>query len=145
MTCVAWDGKHLAADRQATNSEMRRAVRKVHRLKTGELVAITGLEDGGRELIDWYEAGADRDKWPPLQATNDWVRMIVVRGAAVFEYGQRPVAIRINAPFFAWGSGRDFAMGALAAGASARRAVEIASRFNVYCGLGVDQVRVLRR
>jgi ATP-dependent protease HslVU (ClpYQ) peptidase subunit len=44
----------------------------------------------------------------------------------------------VEDPFMAWGSGRDFALGAMAMGATAREAVAVACRFNVYCGNGID-------
>lgn len=42
---------------------------------------------------------------------------------------------------FAFGGGQEFAWGALEAGASARRAVEIAAKRSDYAALGVDCVR----
>jgi hypothetical protein len=48
---------------------------------------------------------------------------------------------RIRHPFIAIGNGGDFALGALAAGESAREAVRIASRLSASCGFGVDVVR----
>lgn len=53
-----------------------------------------------------------------------------------------PVRIKpVVKAFHAIGSGRGEALGAMAMGADARRAVEIASRLNVGCGLGVDVIR----
>lgn len=142
MTVIAWDGKTLAADRQATSAECRREVKKIYRLANGSLASFCGSESGARELLSWYEDGADPAKYPPLQATQDWVRLILVTKKGVFEYEQRPVKQPLLEKFFAWGSGRDFAIGAMAAGASAKRAVEIANRYSVGCGLGVDVARL---
>lgn len=141
MTVIAWDGKTLAADRQATNSECRREVKKIYRLKNGEIASFCGSEAGARELLAWYEQGADPAKYPPMQATTDWVRLVLVTGKGVVEYEQRPIPQPIIEPFFAWGSGRDYALGAMAAGASAKQAVLIASRYSVGCGMGVDVAR----
>lgn len=44
----------------------------------------------------------------------------------------------MDMPFWAAGSGADYAMGAMAAGKDAKEAVEIACRFDINCGLGVD-------
>lgn len=44
----------------------------------------------------------------------------------------------ITMPYWALGSGADYALGALAAGADARRAAEIACAHNVQCGMGID-------
>lgn len=142
MSVIAWDGKHVAADRQATNADMRRATRKVWRISGDEIAACTGEEAGGLDMVRWYEMGAAREKFPAAQATDRWTRLIVFteRGAKVYE--QAPEPIILTKPFMAWGSGRDFAMGAMAMGADARRAVQIASKFNIACGMGVDVVRI---
>src|SRR4051812_31749209 len=106
MSIIAWDGETLAADRQATMAEMRRPVRKIWRLKNGELVGITGNEGGGRELAKWYEDGADPAKYPPMQATPEWVRLTVISTDGVRDYEQRPVPLITLDKFMAWGSGR---------------------------------------
>jgi len=40
--------------------------------------------------------------------------------------------------FMAWGSGRDYAMGAMEMGADARRAVEVTNVHSTDCGFGVE-------
>lgn len=39
-----------------------------------------------------------------------------------------------------WGTGKELALGAMAAGADAKKAVEIACEYNLYCGGGIDVV-----
>lgn len=39
-----------------------------------------------------------------------------------------------------WGSGKELALGAMAAGADAKKAAEIACEYDLYCGGGVDVV-----
>ncbi len=138
MTVIAWDGKSLAADRQATSGDCRREVTKIRRLKNGDLASFSGSEAGAREMMTWYESGADPAKYPPMQATSDWVRLILVTKKGVFMYEERPVQMPLKEKFFAWGSGRDFALGAMAAGATAKQAVQITCRYSVGCGMGVD-------
>src|SRR4051812_17635316 len=110
MSIIAWDGRTLAADRQATRQEMRRAGRKIWRLKNGELASINGIEAAGRELLKWYESGADPAKYPPLQATTDWAQMTIISPRGVFDYEQRPIPVEVTDKFMAWGSGRDYAL-----------------------------------
>lgn len=143
MSVVAWDGTTIAADRQATCSDMRRQTVKLVRGADRRIVfSWTGTESLGRMLMAWYEAGRDTAKWPAAQATNDWTRLIVARKGYVEEFEQQPTPTIHRKPFAAWGSGRDFAMGAMAMGASARHAVVIASRYNVACGMGVTVMRL---
>lgn len=144
MSIVTYDKTTIAADRQATCSDMRRQTTKLVRGSDPRIVfAWTGTESLGRILMAWYEAGQDPAKWPAGQATSDWTRMLVARKGFVEEYEQFP-SPTIHRGFAAWGSGRDFAMGALAMGASARHAVVIASRYNIHCGMGVTVKRLCR-
>jgi ATP-dependent protease HslVU (ClpYQ) peptidase subunit len=59
-----------------------------------------------------------------------------------FYFEQLPFKQIIEEKFAAWGSGRDFALGALAKGADAIEAVRIASRFCTSCGMGIDSIWV---
>ncbi|WP_316415289.1 hypothetical protein [Mesoterricola silvestris] len=138
MTVIAWDGKTLAADRQATNCGLASSCTKIQRFENGAIVGMTGEIAGGLNLFKWYANGSDPEKWPARQATDDWSRLIVVENGKAFTYEHLPVPVPVEDPFMAWGSGCDFAMGALAMGADARMAVEIASRFSDSCGMGVD-------
>ena len=143
MSVVAWDGKTLAADRQATNADMRVKVSKAMRLQSGSIAAFTGDLEQGLILVRWYQDGACRDKWPAFQRSSDWTRLIIAdrydqSSSVVLIYEKEPEPQTFDERFMAWGSGRDLAMGAMAMGADAKRAVEIASMYNVYCGGGVD-------
>jgi hypothetical protein len=137
MTVVTWDGAALAADRQGMNQDTKFECQKLWTLPNGEIIATAGDFAYGLRLVEWYKAGADPDKYPNRMG-DDWGRIVVAshRGCVTYEgYG---VAIPVTSKFAAWGSGRDYALGALAMGASARRAVEITSAHCASCGLGVD-------
>lgn len=138
MSIVAWDGKTLAADRQGTHYGLRRTIPKSKRLPNGDIVAWTGEAAQGLILSDWHVDGADPEKWPKFQETDDWCRLIVITKQGVIEYEQYPAPMRFEGAYMAWGAGRDFALGALAMGATAKEAVEVACRFNNSCGMGVD-------
>lgn len=140
MSVIAWDGKTIAADRQATCSDMRRKTVKLDcKAVRGKILIFgwTGIDSNGRELMDWYVKGADVAKWPASQATSDWTRLLVASAKRVLEFEQRPYPIIHTRAPLAWGSGRDFAVGAMAMGANADQAVQIACRYNVSCGMGV--------
>jgi hypothetical protein len=49
MTVIVWDGKTLAADKQATQADLKRKVTKIHRLR-GHLVGVSGDWDRGRRV-----------------------------------------------------------------------------------------------
>ena len=144
MSVIAWDGKSLAADRQGTAGELRMVAPKLWRMTRhdGEIVIIGTTGDLSESIVvrDWYVSGADPARWPEFQRTDRWARLVVLSASAwLVTFEREPVAIPVLDPFAAWGSGRDFALGAMAHGASARQAVEIACRLSVFCGMGADE------
>jgi ATP-dependent protease HslVU (ClpYQ) peptidase subunit len=140
MSVIVWDGKTVAADRQGTRGDVAMTVTKLHRLKNGNIGGFAGNMETSHLLVDWYNAGAKPDDWPvEVQMNEDLLTEFVLftpKGAFTFGQLGRPMAVE-TCPM-AWGSGSDLALGAMEAGAGVVRAVEIACKFNVYCGMGVD-------
>lgn len=139
MSVIVWDGKTLAADRQVTYGQVKLEGSKIKRLADGTLLGWTGDEDTGMAMVIWYEKGADVEKLPPSQTKEDWSRLIVIYpNGRAFQYQQWGIATEIVSRPFAFGAGQDFALGALAMGADARKAVEIANQYSIGCGFGVE-------
>lgn len=139
MTVVAWDGKTLAADKRAVCAGAHCTTTKLRRIASGEVLAWTGDQDAGELLAKWYAEGADVERWPEFQKDkDDWCRLIVAGSSGVRWYERKPVSVRVEDRFAAWGSGRDFALAAMHLGKTAREAVEVACAFDVGCGNGVD-------
>lgn len=138
MSVIAWDGKIIAADKQATNSSMRAKCTKAKRI--GDYVyAFAGDLECGLAMIDWHVNGANKEDWPKFQEDPDrWTRLVVADATGCVSYEMVPIAVPVESEFLAWGSGRDFAMGAMGMGATAKEAVEIANMFSTDCGFGVD-------
>lgn len=147
MSVIAWDGKTLAADRQANDDGMRRMATKLIVTAKGEALAWTGDHSYGLALAGWYTI---QTVWPTAPE-GVWARLVVVRMAngkmpdgsvlkkpQVVVFENMPVEVEIVDDFMAWGSGRDFAMGAMAMGAGAVKAVEVACQLDTNCGMGVD-------
>jgi hypothetical protein len=131
MTTIAWDGKTLAADTQATSSGMPYKAIKLFALADGSLFAGSG--DYGQILAvkDWLEGGsvlADRPK------ADDFAGLLVTPTGEAFKLEDALMRIPLFQPFFAIGSGRDFAMAAMHCGRRAREAIEIATLFDVFTG-----------
>ena len=140
MSIVAWDGTTLAADKMAICSGAMLPATKIKR--AGDIVlAWTGGLSFGIALADWYIRGADRRDWPEFQKTDDWCRLIVF-DKEIFFFEQSPYAIPVEGSFYAWGSGRDFALASLYLGNTAVKAVAVASALCDSCGLGVDYFKV---
>lgn len=142
MTTVAWDGTSLAADRRCSGSAGSAAVGKIFRLKDGRLLAGAGTYDDIVEVVAWLEAGAKEAKRPKLGDRDDGSDILLIDGGRAYWLTWphlRPVLF--NERFTAVGSGGPYALGAMAAGKSAKEAVEIAARFDNMTGHGVDVVQ----
>lgn len=136
MTVIAWDGHALAADKQATDCGLGRTVTKIHRI--GDLlVSSCGNCSHGRALIDWVRKGRVIADFP--KAGNDGrATLLVIENGRVKSYEEGPHPIELEDTFYACGSGRDYAMAALALGKTAVEAVQLACRFDTDCGMGWD-------
>lgn len=139
MTVIAWDGKTLAADKLAVNGVTKTTVTKIHRVG-GELVGYVGELTAGLELFGWYEAGAVPADFPQsVRDAKGGGSLVVVRSdRTVWKYEGCPMSFRLEGPFCAFGSGDESALIAMDCGKTAKEAVLIASKYNIYCGNGVD-------
>lgn len=137
MTVVAWDGVTLAADKRGTNGSTTYPVTKVFRAGD-RLVGFAGQADRMGEFRAWFDAGADPRTFPPN--TGDGASYFVaIRGDRTIErYESTGWPIIVEAPYFACGDGRDYALAAMHLGCDAQRAVEIACHFDAGCGNGID-------
>lgn len=143
MTTIAWDGKTLAADRCCGGWKN---VSKIFKLKDGRYAAGCGNSYHALcAVVAWMNAGSKADSRPDIPA-DDAPDMIVIDKKGVVSWVIWPYVngVALTEPFFAVGSGSEFALGAMAAGANARRAVEIACRFDASSGQGIDAVRVVK-
>jgi len=142
MTVLAWDGRTLAADKQATNCGLKRAVTKVFRV--GDLaVGFSGSYDQAMEMLDWVRSGRKVEAFPATQRGDNWCSTLVIDGGRILLYERTPYPLLIEDPVFASGSGRDFAIAAMYCGLDARRAVAVACQFETDCGMGIDAIDVV--
>lgn len=139
MTIVAWDGTTLAADKRATNQATISIVTKIRKI-SGNLVGACDDFSSCVALFKWYEEGATEDKWPEFQKDNDrWAPLIIITpDRKIFRYERTPIPYEIEQSFYAFGSGRDYALGALHMGATAVQAVQAACTWDAGCGNGID-------
>jgi hypothetical protein len=143
MTVIAWDGKTLAADRMGDAGGLRRSVTKIRRFDGG-LFGSSGSASRGAEVFAWIAGGADPARVPAFQvSTEEYESVMVVRNdGTVWLYACSPYPFRMEDPFHAIGSGRDFAMAAMWLGYPAEQAVHVASQFCSGCGMGVDTLEL---
>lgn len=136
MTCIAWDGKTLAADKASTCAGLRLTTTKIFKVY-GRLLAFSGDADDAMQLLAWFKAGCDPATYPKALEKNDTAGY-VFDGDVVLKYTKSPHAERIEDKVFAAGCGRDYALATMHLGFDARRAVEVACHFDSGCGNGID-------
>lgn len=148
MTVIIWDHrvKALGADKQATQSDLVRKVTKIKRIR-GHLCAAAGDWDLAQEMFHWFEQGADPEKAPAcMRDKQDWVAFLVITPEGrVLKYEKSPYPMDFTESatvdgWYVFGSGRDFAIGALATGASIVEALEVTMKYCSGCGQGYDIV-----
>lgn len=148
MTIIVWDGKTLAADKQATDDGVRRTVTKIRRVKSGPnkgcLIGGSGACAQSNALMNWFEAGGDPEFFPKYQENEQLAAILTVitPDKKILRYEYTPTPIVFEDEQYCTGSGRDFAYGALALGADAVNAVAVACEFMVDCGMGVDYLHL---
>ena len=142
MTCIAWDGKTLAADKRATLSCQYRTTTKIFRLPDGSLIGVAGNTTEGFDMVEWARNGFKPEDFPQNQRDKDmYVDCLHVRvDGTAWMYQRSPAPMRVEDLQHAIGSGRDYALMAMHLGKTAREAVELAGRFDHNCGNGIDEL-----
>lgn len=143
MTCIAWDGHTLAADRRVTDGRGKTSTTtKIFRAPGGLLVGGTGDASVVAELQAWFLAGADPSAFPNSARAN-LADFYVFSAGGVHCYCAGPHPTSVECERFAVGSGGDVAKGVLHMGGSAVEAVEAACLLRGDCGGGVDQLTLV--
>lgn len=139
MTTIAYDGQTLAADRQSTWGTTPTWVRKAFRTDHPEHGAWLWACSGLTEECDAFHAWAHGSG---VKATMKDTRVLAVHeDGSIWTMGDGLIWTRLHVDCWAIGSGCDYALGAMHAGACAKAAVLIASKLDVHTGGGVDCVR----
>ena len=141
MTTIAWDGRIMAADRQATRENgLISSVQKLWRPKPNIIAGFSGGLGECVALKAWFDHGADPKEYPkPENISDPAVMMFVIKGdPIVFCFEGSPFALSFRNVPFARGCGAAVALGAMSMGANAIRALEITSRLDAFTGEGID-------
>lgn len=139
MTVIAWDGRYVAADSLETFGSCRASKPVVKlQLRGTVLFGLTGTAALLEPMIEWYLAGCKIDDLPKV--ADDRSRLLVFREGKAHCYTMKvPYPVECYA-VDAWGTAAEVALGAMDAGVSAEKAVEIAIARDVWCGGPVQVV-----
>lgn len=143
MTTIAYRDGVMAADRSAHLGDdwiKPDRVTKIVRLSDGSLFAAAGETGVWGGLLEWFLAAeADRGERPKIPDCD--VFLLKPDGVLWFYTGAG--RREVDAPFAAIGSGSPVALGAMWAGCTAKRAVEIAAKVDPWTGGDDVQVEEL--
>lgn len=132
MTVVVFDGKTCAVDSGAIAGTTIHTIEKWW-VRDEEFITGAGNASHVAALAEWFIDGAALDKFPPRVLLQRDAELIVVTALGVRRFEASPFSIDHGLTKCAFGEGRDFAYGALAMGATAQKAAEIACRFSPAC------------
>lgn len=135
MTTIAFDGVMMAADSQQGGLFTDQVYcRKIER-HGNNLIGFTGDLSLRRAMINWLLDGADPKLVPKgLDFNTNHARIIIANKKGVVEYQNDTGHPCEVGKIYATGSGAQYAMGALLAGANARQAVKIAIKLDPNSG-----------
>lgn len=146
MSVVIYDGRNgksiIGADRQVSAGDLKFEGTKMFKMTSNRVLAWTGNTAEALTVVEWYKTrlGSDRRPWPACQSDERrWVRLMVATPEGCEYYEQEPMPIKVpRGTFMAWGAGRDFAIGAMGAGANVESAILLTNRYNAWCGYGAE-------
>ena len=130
MTTIVYANGVMAADRQLTSNGRRGLeVTKIFRNEAGDLAGVCGNATSITKLQAWFLDG-EAEK---LEIDED-SEVLVVRVDGTFEIHVEDGWFASHGEYIAQGSGCEFAMGALAAGANVIEALRAAAKHDVHTG-----------
>lgn len=121
----------------------RKRIKKGYR-EQEVIIATAGESSPGMVFVDWYGSGKPIPHTPLVDGDADFT-CLVWSSDGLYEFDKYCRGVKVAHPdFYAVGSGSMAAMAAMYAGASARRAVEIACKCNPESGPPVVTMRLKR-
>lgn len=146
MTTIAATREQIAGDLQATHSGGLKFKLKT---KIGEFyqpliwptkfyVGMCGDVDSFPDVIEWL--GDPTSRKPPKATGGDF--LVLTEDKKIFTFKNPSKWIAVNQSFYAVGSGMNYAMSAMECGKTAIEAVKVASKFDLYTGMGVTHFDV---
>lgn len=132
MTTIATNGKSMAADSLIESGYICQVSHpKLFTFADG-IFGCAGDMAKAVYFKDWVRDGMDANKYPE-EIKKDAHFLQLVPGGEVFSWGADPYRILMGPPA-AIGSGSEYAMGAMLAGATPYEAVKIAAQLDPYTG-----------
>jgi|TARA_R100001530_G_C4196269_1_gene123520 ATP-dependent protease HslVU (ClpYQ) peptidase subunit len=147
MTTIAYRDGIIASDSQETYGDGRIGYcKKLYRLKD-VILATSGDSYTGLIFVDWYERGARLEDAPDLshvQSDEDFECLVIEDLDNIYTINRFFQKYPIEMPdgFCAIGWGSPYAIASMEMGADARKAVQVASKYDCYTGGKIKVMKV---
>lgn len=129
MTTIACSRAEMAADTRVTDGPDTFPVVKIHLIE-GAIYGAAGLVSSAHRFIEWAKKG-EQGK---VRFAKNFTGMKLTREGIFVISAADPYWMRCDADYFAIGSGKDVALGALAFGATPLQAVQTAMKWDTNSG-----------
>lgn len=121
---------------------------KVFRLRS-HLIGFAGNVDACHLFLEWFDNGADQKEGAALfsghaHAESDFIALVINQRLEAYSLGKLLIPVPERSPLIAIGSGAGIALGAMAMGASPKKAVTVAKNFDLFTGGDVRTLSMRR-
>lgn len=144
MTTIAYRAGVMAADTRAYSGDKVPIgfKTKIHRLSDGSLFGCSSSSVGADGLLRrWVDGGCQPCKSDDLKPDGFQLLLIRPSGDVFYAKDNMELTGPLSAAYFAIGSGDQFALGAMAVGASAKKAIEAAATLDPWTGGEITVIR----
>jgi hypothetical protein len=118
----------MAADKRVTGAPMFKAT-KIQRIR-GSLFGGAGNVEQILKMFEWFR---NPDMKPDWKFETDFA-ILQLSHEGLFLWGPEMIAMPVGLPYYAVGSGAEYALGAMECGAPADEAIRVAHKFDPYTG-----------
>lgn len=142
MTIIAFKDGVLAADSAFVQEDMMfGTAEKIWRRQDGTLVGGHGDAGYCEQFREWVMSGEEGEPPAGPETEDGYSCGLIVRPDCSLEIHTPRGVLPFNGPYYAMGSGSALAIGAMAFGATAQEAVQIAADHCCWCGGPITSLR----
>lgn len=143
MTTIVWDGKTLAADRLVSAGGVRdgEVSKIVKRKKDGALAGGAGPATMVAAFHRWFLKG-EKGERPALRSGDTNASCFIIRPDRTIDVHEELGWFPLKAKTYAVGSGYELAYGAIALGAHAVEAIQVAMERDTGSGGAIDALEL---
>ena len=136
MTIIVYRNGIITADSGVTSGDNTFAfTTKIARNQAGDLAGVSGDAGAAHGFLEWFKAGekGDHPKLRDIQSERVYDKAVIIRADGPWEIYEPPGKHVVRGPYYAFGSGKPEALGALWMGATAEQAVAAAISLDTGC------------